>query len=1408
MKYFCYLSVLVFFVFISVESKEQRHFKHLSIQDGLSQSYVTTIVQDDKGFMWFGTQDGLNRYDGKEFILVNRSSNPSLTDNYILNLIAIPNNEEMLFSTINGDLFWFNRLNGIVIKVDLAAFGIEKSGLFRDFIYDEVEESIWLIREQDGLFKYSLKTKTFKKMVINNSDALKTGRILIKGDDDILWIGTETGLVSYHINSDSIEELISNETQVEMLDSPIYAIAKSENGTVWLGTNSGLYYFDAKNKKKQVKVYKVEGKPLLNGRVTGILVLDNRIWISTINSGVFEIDVQTETYHNYRNELNNTYSLSSNYVHTLFKDKDETIWFSTSGFGLSKTDNRVNKVNHIKRGEKLTSLKNNMIRSFNEEEDGTIWIATGGGGIHRFNMQNNEFLMINPEVQKEFPLIWDIEKDINKRFLWLATDRGLVRFNKEKQTTEVLKLLNEPVIIANLYLHNDTTLVAGTIGKGMFIINPQTKSIKRFVRNAKVDGSIPNDFMFAFARHSDSQFWVGTYGGGLSLFSLENFTSIPFSTFSNGVKESDTKITTLKAFKAILFIGTSNGITVFNTNTKKVSYVSTAEGLANSYIYSVENDRFGYFWVSTNRGLSRVDFTKNGRDGILNFTPNEGLQSHEFNSNSSLLTKKGLLFFGGINGFNYFNPTKMQISNKHDTIAISKVTLNNEHVYPFFDSKNSTLVLTPNDLSISINLTSFNFSTANDSEFAYKLDGFDTKWVYIGNRFFIQFTNLNAGDYTLYVKGTNTDGVWSGEQKLLNLVVLPPFWLTWWFRSLLIIIFVSSLSVYVSRVQKRKNELQVAVLEKTKELSKSEALFRMISENVADTIIVMNSDLFVSYLSPSISRLLGYTVDYIYTLKIFELVHPDDYKRVKASVINAFHTNEILTIEFRMLHADGNYRIISVSTTTVFNDEKGNVQLIAIARDVTEIREYEAALVESKQAAIEANKAKSMFLAGMSHELRTPLNAILGFAQILQNDDEIPRRKRDFIQTMYKSGNHLLRMINDVLDFSKIEAGKQELKEQTFDFMSMCYELESMFSLDCQNKQLIFDFEFGSSVPRYIKSDPSKLQQILINLIGNAIKFTESGSVSFHVRAFNFKDNLRCTLQLRVADTGVGISDDHKMTIFEPFHQVDDEHKIGTGLGLSITSKLCEVIGGEISVESTIGKGSTFEIMLPIEYELVMDLEPNESGERWHYEGLNVLVVDDIPTNREMAKEMLQQHNMHVDVAESGKEAIEYVEQNLYDLILMDYLMPELNGKETMDEIRKIDSAKLTPIVVLTAFGLNKNGMEFLEMGFDGFLSKPLSKNELLNETARVVQMISKPDVNTQETLDQLSLQHVAAAILMTFDSEQEQWLESIEILDLDSIDDLLKRTTIKDEEILNELSRETKQRNYRYFISLQELVG
>lgn len=1398
--------ILIFFFDLTI-SKAQRVFSSLSLEDGLSQTYVTKIVQAPFGYLWFATQDGLNRYNGHDFEVLKRDAYPILTDNYFYSLALNPSDSLLWMGAINGSVYTLSTINGEISIVDFSGVS-EKAGFIRTMEADN--HGLWILKYGDGLIRYKNQLKTLIKIKNDTLNTIEFGRTMFLGSNDKLWIGGEKGLIRVNANEERIEQVFDGAFLAPIKGQTILALKEDSSGLLWLGTDQGLFSFNP-NEKTGLKEFSYEGKKPIQTRVTQ-LFFDSKglLWIGTLNKGLFIWDKLHQNLENYRNELNNDKSISSDYIVDIFEDRSNIVWISTSGYGLSKTKNKPNKLAHFTKNKSGNSLNNTMIRTFWEENDTTVWIGTSGGGLQLFNPKRAVFSDIktdNLDKKKSFDLVWDIEPDKNGN-LYLGVANGIVKYNINKGSHKNIALDAESIIVPRLHLFNDTTLLVGTLGKGLFIFNPKTEQSIRLVNNASDLSSIPNNFVFAFAPNNKKSVWIGTFGGGLVLFDVTTQKCRTFHSIYPNSASFDSKITVLfRENEYLLWIGTSNGLNKVDLTTGEIQHFQESDGLPNNYIYAIEKDDSGMYWVSSNKGLTRIDFSRHGRDRFLNYNSNDGLQSVEFNTNASLKAKNGDLYFGGVNGFNKVNPSLIKTSIESSPLSISKYVINNEKSVLFIGQTKSQIYLNPDENIIAFDIASLDFTNSSFNQFAYKLEGFNEDWVYIGNRNFIQFTNLKPASYDFYLKATNSDGIWGKSIKKATILVLPPIYATWWFRSLIVFLLVGGFAYYVNRVQRRKKELQRVVREQTEEISKSEVLFRMISENIADTILVVNNDMKLEYVSPSIKLLLGYDSTSLHSTNPLSLVHQDDLKIVNKAIFKAFAKRGSQIIEFRMLHKNGTYKIMSATTSSGIKDNEELTSVIAVVRDVTELRSYEQALIQSRQEAIEANKAKSMFLAGMSHELRTPLNAILGFAQILQQDEEIPRRKRDFIQTMYKSGNHLLRMINDVLDFSKIEAGKQEVKPILFDLMSMAYELESMFALECQQKNLSFEFEFGSDTPRFIKSDPAKLQQVLINLIGNAVKFTEKGSVSFQVKAFGFEKEARCTIQFIVADTGAGIAENQIESIFEPFHQLDYAGKKGTGLGLSISKKLIDLLNGKVSLKSEINVGSTFDLLLPVDYELIMDLDSNDDFEKWHYEGLKIMVVDDIETNREMAKEMLQQYNMHVFVAESGEACLNQLDDHHVNVILMDYLMPELNGEQTLKKIRENHTFDSIPIIALTAYGLNKTGEDFLGMGFDGYLSKPLAKNDLLNEIARVAQLSLSAKADTKQTLKELTIQAVAAAILGLDETEKVQWIDNLEVLDLDTVAQLLEESKLP-KEMLDELLKEVQQLNYRYFISLNDLIS
>jgi len=387
----------------------------------------------------------------------------------------------------------------------------------------------------------------------------------------------------------------------------------------------------------------------------------------------------------------------------------------------------------------------------------------------------------------------------------------------------------------------------------------------------------------------------------------------------------------------------------------------------------------------------------------------------------------------------------------------------------------------------------------------------------------------------------------------------------------------------------------------------------------------------------------------------------------------------------------------------------------ATARDVTERKRYEQSLQQ-------ANRAKSVFLANMSHEIRTPMNAILGFSQLMLRDQNLTPQQNQYLGTINRSGEHLLALINDILEMSKIEAGRTTLNPTTFDLPGLLKDLEMMFRVRTDEKKLSFFVELIGDVPQYIVTDINKLRQVFINVLGNAVKFTEQGGIGMRVRAD--RDGATGSfLRVEIEDTGPGISADEQGKLFHYFEQTKTGQKkgTGTGLGLAISREFVRLMGGEITVSSQVGEGSVFAIHMPLKEGEAQAVQRKDKTRRvLGFQGgqakCRVLIVDDQEDNRQLLAQILGPVGFEIRLATDGEQGVKEFEQWRPHLILMDFRMPVMDGHEAIRRIRAAAGGKELKIIAVSASALNENRQELLGIGADDFIAKPIQEVDLFEK--------------------------------------------------------------------------------------------
>ncbi len=1296
------LLITPFTVFSQLENEDLK-FDHLSINDGLSQSTVFTICQDKYGFMWFGTEDGINRYDGYEFKIFKHSPlNPrSISNSYILKIYR--DSKENLWIGTEQGLNMYDYQNETFIRYKFNESG--ESQLFHNSINSIYESKnkpgvLWIGTKQ-GLINLDVKTKQFTQYSLPFSEALNQEYYFITtiyeapSEEGILWIGSQAGLIKYDIEKNEFKPYRKNQDPQSLSNDFVNVILEDSQQNLWIGTTNGLNILNRKTGKFTIFYNDPDNVHSIGHNNIETIYEDSRqnLWIGTWGGGLNLYNRQTSLFQKWLNEPGNPKSISNNYIYSIYEDKLGILWIGTHVSGINKVNLNAKKIIHLYHNPLNTnSLINKSVRAIIIDNTGLMWIGTDNG-ISCVNTKTNQYTHFQHDPNNPNSLSDNQVRSVYKAkngIFWFGTRSG--GLNKYNPVTKKFKHykpdITSPDNINNSYVRtilegDNGILWIGTFEGGLSKFDPKTEKFKNYVYEPNNPNSINENRVNRIIRDKNGMYWVAT-GNGIAMF---NSKTEKFKRYLAEPKNPDALshlliMSLFEDHKGMIWIATyGGGLNMLNPETEIFIRYTEEDGLAHNATYGIVEDKDYNLWVSTNNGISI--FNPETKE-FKNYSTKDGLQDNEFNAGAYYKDKNENIYFGGINGLNIFEPDSIQKSLSVPPIVIHDFQLFNETVI-VMDSINKKGVLSKSiletdtiELSYKENIFSFSFAALDytfpkENEYKYKLENFESNWTKVKSRRFATYTSLPPGEYLFRVKGSNSDGVWNEEGTAIKIIVKPPYWKTWWFR--ISIIFFLTLTIYlwirskIKNIETQKRIFEDKVKERTEDLYEANT---RLEENQTDLEV-----------------------------KQEEIITQRDFAQQQKELIE--QQNKELE------NHRNNLDLLVKKRTSELEKEKEK----AVKRTIE--------LQKAKEKSEESDRLKSAFLANMSHEIRTPMNAVIGFSSLLNEKDIDEKDREELIIRIEHNSNTLIHLIDDIIDIAKIEAGQLNI------FKKECYvnkTLNELFQsykdkLKIQSdKDLKLNLKLGVEDLNFsIYTDNIRIQQIFINLLNNAIKFTEKGFIEFGYKQNNNSEN--STIVFYVKDTGIGLSKSQQKSIFDRFIKVEEDQKKlyrGAGLGLSICKNIVKLLGGSIWVESELNKGSTFYFKIPIteshNSQASQIIEgPNES---FNWKNKTILVAEDEDSNFELLEILIKKANANVVRAINGNEVLEIFKSEIdIDLILMDIKMPEMDGLEATKQIRKIDTE--IPIIAQTAYAMAGDEKISLETGCNNYISKPIKKLDLMN---------------------------------------------------------------------------------------------
>lgn len=785
-------------------------FKHIATEQGLSNSTIEAIFQDHRGFIWLGTRDGLNRYDGNQVLVYRRvaGDSNSICDNYITS-IAEDRRQQLWIGTLNG----LNRFDPVTNRFfhyrQRAGSGAAGNNHITAIICD-AGKRVWVASAGGGIARYEPAGDRLQPVRVQRATASQQELqifTLFQDGKGNLWAGTASGLYQYNSGSGQFEAARAGDQPVA-LGLPVTAIAEDANGSLLVGTrNNGLFLYNAPFRtQRHLQHQPTDAFSLSSNLVRAVLVTQKgRIWTGSVNGGLDLYEPLSGRFYNYQYQPDYAGSLSQRTVSALYEDRQGNIWVGTHRGGVNLYMPGAEKFSLYRQEPEENSLSYNDVKAFCEDRRGNIWIGTDGGGLNRFNRETNGFKHykyspFHQDVIGSNEVIGIMEDSGGD--LWVGTwGGGLSRY--QPATDNFRRYHNGPAYIQSIFEDSRRNLWIASYFDGLHRFNKKSGQFTRVTKSSSGRTALSGNNVLALAEDKDGHLWIATDDGGLNRLDAQTGEFRRY--FARGEKRPDLRVLFTDS-KGQLWVGQS-GLYKYDPELDSFSLFTQNAGLADLFIKGVVEDNSGELWISTSAGIVQLNpDSKVAR----HYNTVDGLQGQEFEANAYLKTRDGQVYFGGVNGFNSFYPNQIGSNQFVPPVYVTEFMVQNSKLTggkaaPLLErdiSFTDKIVLGYKQATFSFAFAALNYTASENNRFAYKLEGWDKDWIDAGSEKKASYTNVSPGRYTFYVKASNNDGLWNEQGHAIRVIITPPFWATWWFRLLVAVILVTA-GYYFYRFRRR-----------------------------------------------------------------------------------------------------------------------------------------------------------------------------------------------------------------------------------------------------------------------------------------------------------------------------------------------------------------------------------------------------------------------------------------------------------------------------------------------------------------------------------------------------------------------------------------------------------------------------